>query len=210
MDNYYDSITKEGSDSMVKVYFVRHAQPDHSWKDDRTRPLTDQALIDRKQVAAFFQDKEIHHFYCSPYKRSYQTIETTAKAHGMEIATDERLRERVVGITTNDREAIARRWDDFDYHEEGGESMGSLQKRNVEAFHEILHHCSKEAENGKEISIVIGTHGSALSSILHYYDNSFSGDDFFRIMHWMPYIIELDFEDNTLVNRIEHLHIERD
>ena len=25
---------------MTSVYFVRHAQPDISWEDDRTRPLT--------------------------------------------------------------------------------------------------------------------------------------------------------------------------
>lgn len=25
---------------MTKVYFVRHAQPDFGWEDDRTRPLT--------------------------------------------------------------------------------------------------------------------------------------------------------------------------
>lgn len=26
---------------MTKVYFVRHAQPEHAWKEDRTRPLTE-------------------------------------------------------------------------------------------------------------------------------------------------------------------------
>ena len=25
---------------VTKVYFVRHAQPEHMWEDDRTRPLT--------------------------------------------------------------------------------------------------------------------------------------------------------------------------
>lgn len=24
---------------MTKVYFVRHAQPEHNWEDDRTRPF---------------------------------------------------------------------------------------------------------------------------------------------------------------------------
>ena len=26
---------------MTRVYFVRHAQPEHDWKEDRTRPLTE-------------------------------------------------------------------------------------------------------------------------------------------------------------------------
>ena len=25
---------------MTKIYFVRNAQPEHAWEDDRTRPLT--------------------------------------------------------------------------------------------------------------------------------------------------------------------------
>ena len=27
---------------MTKVYFVRHAQPEHEWEEDRTRPLTEE------------------------------------------------------------------------------------------------------------------------------------------------------------------------
>ena len=44
--------------------------------------------------------------------------------------------------------------------------------------------------------IVIGTHGTALSTILNFYDNNFGCEDFLRIIDWMPYIIELDFESS--------------
>ena len=26
---------------MTRVYFVRHAQPEHDWEEDMTRPLTE-------------------------------------------------------------------------------------------------------------------------------------------------------------------------
>ena len=29
---------------MTRVYFVRHAQPEHDWKEDRTRPLTEEGI----------------------------------------------------------------------------------------------------------------------------------------------------------------------
>lgn len=75
-----------------------------------------------------------------------------------------------------------------------------VQKRNIAALQEIL------MQNiGK--TIVIGTHGTALSSILHYYDKSYDCDAFLRIIDWMPYIIELDFEDVYLTGIREHLHI---
>ncbi|MDK2809095.1 MAG: 2,3-bisphosphoglycerate-dependent phosphoglycerate mutase, partial [Clostridiales bacterium] len=63
---------------------------------------------------------------------------------------------------------------------------------------------------GEERMVVVGTHGTALSSILHYYDNRFNCDSFLRILDWMPYIIELDFEEEVLVGKIEHLHIEKE
>jgi 2,3-bisphosphoglycerate-dependent phosphoglycerate mutase len=27
-------------DTVIRVYFVRHAEPEHGWGDDRTQPLT--------------------------------------------------------------------------------------------------------------------------------------------------------------------------
>ena len=79
---------------------------------------------------------------------------------------------------------------------------------------------------------VIGTHGTALSTILNFYDSNFGCEDFLRIIDWMPYIIELDFESSCnatcvhekeaktesecplysfkLVAKQEHCHIEKE
>ena len=35
---------------MTKIYFVRHAQPEHNHADDRTRPLTKEGIVDSKVV----------------------------------------------------------------------------------------------------------------------------------------------------------------
>ena len=58
-------------------------------------------------------------------------------------------------------------------------------------------------------NIVIGTHGTALSSILNYYNPKFNCDDFLRIVDWMPYIIELDFEGEKCVGVVEHAYVEK-
>lgn len=52
---------------MTRVYFVRHAQPEHDWKEGRTRPLTEEGKKDSAIVLDFFKDKKIDAFYCSPY-----------------------------------------------------------------------------------------------------------------------------------------------
>ena len=35
---------------MTTIYFVRHAQPDHDWEDDRTRPLNEEGMMDSEKV----------------------------------------------------------------------------------------------------------------------------------------------------------------
>jgi len=185
---------------MTKVYFVRHAQPDFAWEDDRTRPLTAEGKEDSMVVMEFLKDKQIDVFYCSPYLRSRDTIVGTAAYYGKEIITDERLREREKGTNGNGRDMLCKRWADLDFHEEGGESIHLVQKRNVAALQDIL-------RANPDKNIVIGTHGTALSTILNYYDSAFGCDDFWRIVDWMPYIIELDFDGTKLVGKTEHVHV---
>ena len=188
---------------MTKVYFVRHAQPEHDHADDRTRPLTVEGIADSKIVFETLKDKKIDAFYCSPYKRSISTIQETVDFYMMNIITDERLREREKGNNGNGLIMFRKRWADLEYHEEGGESIGMVQRRNIEALKEIL------AAN-EEKNIVIGTHGTALSSIMNYYMPEFGCDDFLRIIDWMPYIVELDFEGQNFVSLSELAHIEKE
>lgn len=96
-----------------------------------------------------------------------------------------------------------KRWNDHDYHEKNGESINMVQKRNIAALTEIL-------TNHKDQTIVIGTHGTALSTILNYYNPAFSCKDFLRIINWMPYIIELDFEGDQFIAKQEHCYIEKE
>lgn len=196
---------KEGKkqQSMTKVYFVRHAQPEHDWQEDRTRPLTPEGQADARAVLEFLKDKDIDAFYCSPYRRSLDTIGETAAFYGKEIHMDERLREREKGTDGNNHGMFQKRWADHDYHEEGGESLRMVQERNLAALWDIL-----REQTGR--SVVIGTHGTALSTILNYFDPDFGCEDFLRIIDWMPYIIELDFDGNRLAGKQEHLHIQKE
>ena len=46
---------KNGADQMTRVYFVRHAQPEHDWEnEDRTRPLTEEGKKDSVVVLEDF------------------------------------------------------------------------------------------------------------------------------------------------------------
>lgn len=192
---------------MIKVFFVRHAQPEHDWKDDRTRPLTGEGKIDSQSVKLFLKDKKIDSFYSSPYKRSIDTIADSAAYFDKEIHTDERFREREKGADGNNHGMFRKRWENHQFHEEGGESLAMVQERNIAALSDILIENQNKSE---ERSIVIGTHGTALSTILNYYNRDYNCDSFLRIIDWMPYIIELDFDGENLVRKQEHIHIEKE
>ena len=185
---------------MIKIYFVRHAQPEHAWEDDRTRPLTGEGRRDSAIVFEFLKDKHIDAFYSSPYKRSVDTIADSADFFGKDIITDEDLREREKGENGNNHGMFHKRWADHNYHEEGGESIAMVQKRNMRALTEIL-------RDNIDKEVVVGTHGTALSTILNFYDKSFGCDDFLRIVDRMPYVIELDFEGDKLVGKVEHCYV---
>ena len=179
-----------GIKKMTTIYFVRHCKPDAKIYDDRNRPLTEEGGEDSKQVLEILKDKKIDIFISSPYKRSYDSIKKAADYYKKSIITDERLRERKAGKNSNNHEMFKKRWADLNFAEEDGESIGSVQKRNIEALNEIL-------EKYQNKTIVIGTHGTALSSILNYYDTSFNGESFMKIIDLMPYIVKMDFDGKT-------------
>ena len=185
--------------NLTTVIFVRHAQAVYGI-DDRNRPLSDAGLEDRKIVAEILAGRQIDAFLGSPYQRSLDTIRPAADLRNMDIRTDERFRERKCGDFSAD--SLAKRWADFSWAEENGECLRSVQDRNMEALREVLRDYAGQ-------TVVIGTHGTALSTVLHHYNQSFGLKDFLRIVSWMPYIIELTFDGETLLGLKELGHAEK-
>lgn len=188
---------------MTHIYCVRHAQPQFDWKDGRTRPLTREGHEDSKKVTLALENIKLDYAISSPYLRSLDTIRECVAQHGLKIHTDERFREIHSGDNGHGHIMMRKRWENFNFHEEGGESIRMVQERNIEAFIEVLNH-----HNGE--NIIFGTHGTALSTILNYYDSAFNCESFFRIIDFMPYIIRMDFEGTDYIGREEILIVEKE
>lgn len=175
---------------MTTIYFVRHATPNFNNHDDLTRELTSQGLKDRKYVTEFLWDKDIEVALSSPYKRAVDTIKEFADAKGLEIGLIDDFRERKIEDEwIEDFNSFCKKqWEDFSYKLPGGESLREVQKRNIHALWQVL-----ETFNGK--NVVIGSHGTALSTIIHYFDPSFGYDEFQEIKNFMPWIVKFFFEN---------------
>ncbi|CEP44672.1 MAG: histidine phosphatase family protein [Paeniclostridium sordellii] len=180
---------------MNKIYFVRHAKPDFSVHDDLTRPLTDKGIIDSKNICEFLKEKSINKIYSSPYKRAIDTIKELAQNLSIKIEVVDDFRERKISnIWIEDFNKFSKsQWENFEYKLNDGESLNEVQSRNIKALHKILN------ENSNQ-NIVIGTHGTALSTIINYYDKTFDYLSFTKIKDIMPFIICMEFEKTNVLN----------
>ncbi|CEO25530.1 histidine phosphatase family protein [Paraclostridium sordellii] len=180
---------------MNKIYFVRHAKPDFSVHDDLTRPLTDKGIIDSKNICKFLKEKSINKIYSSPYKRAIDTIKELAQNLSIKIEVVDDFRERKISnIWIEDFNKFSKsQWENFEYKLNDGESLNEVQSRNIKALHKILN------ENSNQ-NIVIGTHGTALSTIINYYDKTFDYLSFTKIKDIMPFIICMEFEKTNVLN----------
>ena len=184
---------------MTHVYFVRHAEPDFSVHDDATRPLTEKGEASSVKLVDHFVGVDIDVFVSSPYKRAVDTIKPLADDRNAQIQTMDDLRERKItdGWIEDFSAFTKKQWDDFDYKLEGGESLREVQSRNTKALSELL-------ETYSEKTIVVGTHGTSLSTILHNYDGTFDLSAFEKIKNKMPWIVKMTFEKAKLA-RIDYI-----
>ena len=185
------------------VYFIRHARPDISIKDE-TRPLSLEGLKKSEELVKIFSEIKIDDIYSSPYKRAIQTIEPIANNKNIKIKIVKDFREIKISkdnwIEDNFNEFCKKQWNDFSYKLTGGESLLEVQKRNVKKLNRIL-------LKRKGMTIIIGTHGIALSTIINYYDKTFDYNNFENIADIMPYIIKIEFEEDKYIRRNEMAYI---
>lgn len=188
---------------MTQIYFVRHAEPNYANHDDLTRELSPKGLQDRHAVTAFLRDKGVSAVLSSPYRRALDTVRPFAEEAGLPIIHVRDFRERrITDGWIDDFNAFARRqWADFDYALPGGESLRQVQRRCVAALERVLEEYAGEC-------VVIGGHGTAISTVLNYYRPAFGYEAFEQIRHVMPWIVRLDF-DGMQLTEMESIFIHR-
>lgn len=174
---------------MTTIYFVRHCQSDHSVHDDRTRPLTPKGMKDSLLVTEFLSNRNIDTVLSSPYRRAIDTVKDFAETHNFSIETVEDFRERKVGDRWLDdfMAFVKRHWEDRNYREDGGESLQETQDKNISALREVL----KKYEGQ---ILAVGTHGTALSSIINYYQPRFGFEQFAQVVNLTPWVVKFQFQ----------------
>lgn len=173
---------------MTTVYFIRHAEPNYANHDEFSRELTQSGIAQSERLIDVFADIGIDEFFSSPYKRAVDTIYPLANSRKKSIHLKGELCERRIGTWVDDFDEFSQKqWQDFEYHLKNGESLHHVQQRNIAVLHEILATCPNQ-------TIVIGTHGTALSTIMKYYHADFGYQDFNANKHKFPWIMAFQFD----------------
>lgn len=164
---------------MSKIYVFRHTQtPDnegHIFSGRRDVELTELGIEQAKTLAETLKDSEIGIAFCSPMKRTMQTIEYALEFHKkVKICIDDRIIERSYGLLQG------RNKDDFArvslplfkfFHRSyyasppGGESMHSVDMR-VKPFIEDL--IKAVRQTGK--NAVVCAHGNSIRPLRIYFE----------------------------------------
>ena len=173
---------------MTELYFIRHCEPNYENHDDLTREPSPKGQADTGLVTGYLRDKNISAVLSSPFKRAVDTVAPFAREAVLPVITMEDLRERRIDSGwIEDFEGFARRqWADFSYKLSDGDALGEVQARMEAALEKIL----TDYEDGR---VAIGSHGTALSVLVHSLRPGFGYEGFSRIRGLMPWAVHFTF-----------------
>ena len=157
----------------TQIIIVRHGETEWNIRGIRQgyldSRLTERGVAQAKALALRLAREKFTALYSSDLGRAVQTAQEIANVTGHAIITDERLRERHLGIFQglNGEEIISKypeerkqmRTQGPSYVIPGGESMREVQKRVVEALLDIN-------ERHPHQSVVVVSHGDVIRSAL--------------------------------------------
>ena len=184
---------------MSDLFFIRHCEPNYENHDDLTRELTPKGQADTMLVTAYLRDKHIDAVLSSPFQRATGTVKPFAQSAGLPVLTMDGLRERRVDSGwIEDFDGFTRRqWADFSYKLSDGEALGEVQARMLACLEDIL-----AKYQGKKVAV--GSHGTALSILVHAFRPSFGYEGFARIRGLMPWAVHFTFDGRACVQVTEH------
>jgi len=183
---------------VTEIYFVRHAESDFLVTDEQRRPLTPKGVSDLEKLVKLFRTYTIATIYSSPYTRAIQTVKPIAEVKGLMVIIKEDFKERIsksnwIDNTGDLTTFVEKMWEDHRKSIDGGESIIEVQERNIKELRNVI----KENENRK---VIIGTHGTALASIMNYYDEKFTYKDFMHFIGKMPYVIKMVMDGDVFIS----------
>lgn len=153
---------------MTGLVLIRHARSawnaEGRWQGHADPPLDDFGLRQAEALADYLRGEALAAVYSSPLRRALQTAEPVARAHGLTVRLDDRLKERDVGVWSGLTEAEVRerypehfKPDWWLHGPPGGEGQAALITRTAAALDDVL-------AAHPEASVAVVSHGGSLNA----------------------------------------------
>lgn len=156
----------------TRLHLIRHGESiwnaEKRFQGHADPPLNERGLAQADRLAERFRGMDIAAVYSSPLQRARRTAEAIANAKGLAVCTDDRLKERDVGLFTGlTWEEIVARYPDSAkswemFHAVAtpkGESPDALQARGSQVIAEIIReHVDRD--------VVVVSHGGLIGAYL--------------------------------------------
>lgn len=161
--------------TLTRILFIRHGETvfniEGKIQGNLDSPLTEIGQRQARAVAHRLRHTPPAHIYTSDLGRALATAQLIAQAIHCPLATDERLRERNMGIFQGlTFDEIARRYPDesgrlktatVDYIPTGGESADQTRQRAWTALNEFA-----DRHPGQEIAVI--SHGAVIAAVIRH------------------------------------------
>ena len=147
-------------------------------------------------LAEALQGYGIDHVVSSPYLRARQTFEPLARAAGLPLHLDDRLRERALAgeVVEDFLPALEKSFSDFDFCLAGGESGREAQVRGRLALDEI-------AGGGHRLA-ALATHGNLLTLLLHSIDRDYGFESWQRLSNPDVFLLRAEGLGSFAIERV--------
>lgn len=161
--------------TLTRILFIRHGETvfniEGKIQGNLDSPLTEIGQRQARAVAHRLRHTPPAHIYTSDLGRALATAQLIAQTTHCPLATDERLRERNMGIFQGlTFDEIARRYPDesgrlktatVDYIPTGGESADQTRQRAWTALNEFA-----DGHPGQEIAVI--SHGAVIAAVIRH------------------------------------------
>lgn len=209
------------------VYFIRHSvrlsnSNIDGYNTEQSHLLKNEKIVlsvtGEKRADILSNEQELQNIdvvYASNFVRTLQTAKYLMEKQNLKVNIDERLDERRIGVTNEDKypDWFQRQYIDQNFKTDGGEDQVAVRKRMSEAFNEIV-----TKNKGKRIAVF--SHGIAITffllnfcklesvaenKILTY---SYNGKIIFSKRINSPDVFKLTLNDNLEVVNVENIEFE--
>lgn len=177
---------------MTIVYFVRSAACENP--QDLTSAITATGKKEIEAINAFFSDKEIANLFVCNEKNGLTTMESLIQGEKCKVTITEEFNERKIGPRVLNLDSFTRnQFERPEYSLPEGESFFETQDRMLDGLERIV----TEFENQTSL---ICTQSMSLATVITFFDETFSFEEYQRTKQVTPWIVKMKFEGRALIS----------